>query len=205
VPDNSLVPISDEQAKLGQEALKVLRGLGSFVEKVLGSVQEDLIGYLGGDWLHVRRAENLVNMMRRAKGRLAAWGVKSPTRPSLSVTLPLFRGAADEDREELQDLWSRLLAAAMDPSRTDRVRVRFFEVLKTLDPLDARVLACLPGRGGGVNQGQRNEMANELSISRDEVDVSLENLVKVELASDPHGSLIALTALGREFLRAVAD
>ena len=91
----------------------------------------------------------------------------------------------------------------MDPSRTDRVRVRFFEVLKTLDPLDARVLACLPGRGGGVNQGQRNE--NELSISRDEVDVSLENLVKVELASDPHGSLIALTALGRELLRAVAD
>jgi hypothetical protein len=46
VSDNSLIPISDEQAKLGQEALKVLRGLGSFLEKVLGSVPEDLSGVI---------------------------------------------------------------------------------------------------------------------------------------------------------------
>jgi hypothetical protein len=80
VPENSLVPISDEQAKLGQEALKVLRGLGSFLQ-----------------------------------------------------------------------------------------------------------------------------MAEELGISRDEVEVSLANLRRVELAFEPQGNLIAITALGREFLRAVAD
>ena len=53
----SLIPITDEQAKLGQEILKTFRGLGSFVEKALGSTPEDLIAYLGGDWLRVRRAE----------------------------------------------------------------------------------------------------------------------------------------------------
>jgi hypothetical protein len=33
----NLIPISDEQAKLGQEILKTLRGAGSFLEKTLGS------------------------------------------------------------------------------------------------------------------------------------------------------------------------
>ena len=37
----SIIPISDEQAKLGQEILKTLRGLGSFIEKALGSTPED--------------------------------------------------------------------------------------------------------------------------------------------------------------------
>ena len=55
-----LIPISGEQAKLGQEILKTLRGLGSFIGQALGSTPEDLVGYLGGDWLRVRRAENLL-------------------------------------------------------------------------------------------------------------------------------------------------
>jgi hypothetical protein len=58
----SLIPISDEQAKLGQEILKTLRGLGSFLEKALGSTPEDLVAYLGGDWLRVRRAENIIRL-----------------------------------------------------------------------------------------------------------------------------------------------
>jgi hypothetical protein len=53
---DSLIPISDEQAKLGQEILKTFRGLGSFFEKALGSTPEDRVGYFGGDRLRVRPA-----------------------------------------------------------------------------------------------------------------------------------------------------
>ena len=112
---NALIPIGGEQAKLGQEALKVLRGLGSFLTKSLGSVPEDIVGYLGGDWLRVRRAENIAEMMQRAKGRLEARGVAETTPASLTIALPVLRGAADESRPVIQDLWARLLAAAMDP------------------------------------------------------------------------------------------
>lgn len=63
----SLIPISDEQAKLGQEVIKALRGFGSFIEKALGSTPEDLVAYLGGDWLRVRRAENVVRLMMEAQ------------------------------------------------------------------------------------------------------------------------------------------
>jgi hypothetical protein len=120
--DNSLIPISDEQAKLGQEVLKTLRGLGSFVEKALESVPGDLVGYLGVDWLRVRRAENIAKMMFCAKERHETRGVKDTKPASLTLALPILRGAADESREELRDLWARLLAAAMDPSREKDVR-----------------------------------------------------------------------------------
>jgi hypothetical protein len=49
----------------------------------------------------------------------------------------------------------------------------------------------------------RNKTAQELGVSRDEIEVSLTNLVKTELAaqSGPEGGMIALTPFGREFLR----
>jgi hypothetical protein len=53
--DGILIPISDEQAKLGQEIINAFSGLGSFFKEALGSVPEDLIGYLGEDWLRFRR------------------------------------------------------------------------------------------------------------------------------------------------------
>jgi hypothetical protein len=54
--DGSIIPISDEQAKLGQEIIKAFSNLGSFFKDALGSAPSDLIGYLGGDWLRMRRA-----------------------------------------------------------------------------------------------------------------------------------------------------
>jgi hypothetical protein len=138
VPE-TIIPISDEQAKLGQEILKTLRGVGSFFEKALGSTPEDLIAYLGGDWLRVRRAENLVRLFEGARGRLADWHVAEPRPASLSIALPILQGAADEDREDLVDLWARLFGNAMDPNM-NTVRQSFIDAVKRMDPLDVVVL-----------------------------------------------------------------
>ena len=91
---NSLIPISDEQAKLGQEALKLLQGLGSFFGKALGSVPEDLAGYLGGDWLRARRVENIAKLLSSTKEKLEARGVKDTKPACLTLALPILRGAA---------------------------------------------------------------------------------------------------------------
>jgi hypothetical protein len=54
----SLVPVSDEQAKAiqeaskaAQEALKTLQSLGGFIREMLGTVPEDVVALLGGNWL----------------------------------------------------------------------------------------------------------------------------------------------------------
>ncbi|MGO9534085.1 MAG: Abi-alpha family protein [Syntrophobacteraceae bacterium] len=221
--DNSLIPISDEQAKLGQEALKLLQGLGSFFGKALGSVPEDLIGLLGGDYLRARRVENMMKMMFCAKERLEARGVKDTKPASLTLALPILRGAADESREELRDLWARLLASAMDPSREKDIRQGFAEAIGKMDPLDARVLAHLRSLPGGViSYHGKSTLPTQWGISVDELLVSLSNLSKIGMTQDAvnpeTGALLyddsttrpgqfatLITPFGREFLRLLMD
>jgi hypothetical protein len=39
--DNSLIPISDEQAKLGQELVKAVRDASGYVTDILGDIPKD--------------------------------------------------------------------------------------------------------------------------------------------------------------------
>jgi abortive infection alpha-like protein len=200
----SLIPISDEQAKLGQKALEVLQGLGGFLREIFGTVPEDLVGYFGGDLLKVRRAENFARIAREADERLKARGIHAPEPPSISILLPIVVASAEESRDELVNIWARLLAAAADPARSKSFRLAFIETAKKMDPLDAAVLRHANERGGGITGQIRNEVAAALHTSRDEVDVSIMNLAKLGLIQETPISA-AVTAFGREFLRTVSD
>ena len=183
----SMVPISDEQAKLGQEILKTLRGAGSAIWEALGSTPEDLVAYFGGDWLRVRRAENLVKLFEKAKQRLADWNVQQPKPASLSIAIPILQGAADEDREELADLWARLLANAMAPN-LDSVRHGFIEAVKKMDRQDALVLRELNKRNlvavqRSTSDPQRttiDNLAAAIDLRVDDVETSLRHLQSMD-------------------------
>jgi len=116
---NEIIPVSDEQAKAIQEALKALQGLGGFMKETFGTVPQDIVGLLGGDYLKVRRAENLYRMIEKAKKKLEDAHVNQPDAPP-SLAIPIMIAAADESRDELLDLWAALLAAALIPKRMDR-------------------------------------------------------------------------------------
>jgi Abortive infection alpha len=206
--DNSLIPISDEQARLGQEALKTLQGVGGFMKDALGTVPQDVVGLLGGDYLKVRRAENLSRMIQKAKKRLEDNHVTEPDAPP-SLAIPIMIAAADESRDELQDLWAELLAAAADPKRSRTFRLKFIEIAKRLDPLDPLVLNQL-AVAQNVDPNQPKPISDALGLSNDEVAVSLANLEAVGLAArtDLGNASVAFvtmrpTPLGRELLRAV--
>jgi hypothetical protein len=201
--DGSLIPISDEQAKLGQEIVGAGRDIGGYLAGILGDLPKDLVGLLIGNRVKVRRAERLAELWHKAQERLRNQGIGEPEPPSLKIALPILAAAADETREEIQDLWMRLLAASMHPDQSKLVRLGFAEAVQRLDPLDARAMIMMRDTGGGVSQGDRNAMASRLDVTRDEVDVSLRNLVKVELAFEVNQSMTALTPFGREFLRCV--
>jgi hypothetical protein len=203
MPD-SIIPISDAQAKAIEEALKTLQGFGGFLRETFGTVPEDLVGLLGGDWLKVRRAENLIRSLQKAKERLKARHVETAEPASLSIGLPILVAAAEESREELQDIWARLLAAAADPSRASRFRIAFIDAAKKMDPSDAPFLISLNQHGGRADGTELNAIGSELNITRDEIEVSWNNFRKLELlANDSHSALIS--PFGREFLRAILD
>lgn len=198
------MPITDEQAKLGQEALKALGAVGRFLREVIGTYPEDLVGYyLGGDWLKVRRAENLSRMIEELQHLLTARNVK-PDSPSISIALPLLIAAADESRDELRSIWARLLAAAADPARAKSFRIQFIEVVKQMDPLDAAVLDATHRRQR-VTAGLTNELAMESKMNRDEVEISLDNLARLGLVAANPSRIFHISAFGREFLRAISD
>jgi Abortive infection alpha len=204
---DKLMPISDEQAKLGQELVGAGREAGGYLADILGDLPKDLLGLLVGDKVKAWRAERLAKLWIEAKKHLAEQGFEEPAPANPKVVLPILAAAADENSDELQDLWARLLAAAMNPNRSRQARLGFTDALKKLDPLDAVVLVWLRDHGGGTNMSDRNKIAEELGVSRDEVDVSLTNLVKTEFAISlgPDGGMIALRPFGREFLRVVLD
>jgi len=119
-----------------------LQGIGGFLKETVGTVPEDLVGLLGGDWLKVRRAENIARMIKKAKDRQKARKTEHLEQPSISIAVPLLVAAADESRDELQEIWARLLAAATDPARAQSFRLRYIAVAKELDPLRCGSIAA---------------------------------------------------------------
>jgi len=205
----SLIPISDEQSKAIQETAKafqaavdVLKGVGGFLQETAGTVPQDVVALLGGDWLKVRRAENLARMIEKARERLKARKIE-PEPASLALGLPILIAAADESRDELQDLWARLLAAVADPDRAPSFRIAFIEAAKRMDPLDAAILQEVDKAGRDTLLANPDYVAKRLGVSHDEVAISISNLQKLDLLFID--GVPKTSALGREFLRAVSD
>jgi len=208
-------PITDEQAKAIQEvakttgtALELVGKAGAYVGEVLGTVPKDLVGVLGGDWLGEVRIRNLARYKERTEELLRARGVTETAPVSPSIAVPLLRAAADESREELQDLWARLLANAMDPS-LGSVRQQFIEAVRAMDPPDAVVLNFMRTEGfhqvGIDSDGEtieRRHMAAKLGRTDDDLIVSLDHLSTLRLMEHASAGFWRQTPFGRAFMRA---
>jgi Abortive infection alpha len=205
--DNNLIPISDEQAKLARALVEAARASGAYGTDILGDLPKDALGWLIGDRVKVKRAERMAILIENAKKRLEDQGIIEPEPPSLKLALPILAAAADENREELLNLWEGLLAAAMNPKRQDLVRQSLISTVKEMDAFDALVFNLIAEHGGGQWTNGRDEMASKLQVPMDDVLVSLHNLGRLSLISyvgsppyiDPF-----LAPLGNLLIRAIA-
>lgn len=167
---------AEEIAKATGKAVDLTRDVGSFLGRVFGTVPEDIVGVAGGDWLHHVRIRNFAKMSAKTEDILRQRRVKETISVSPSIAIPLVEAARDEGREELQDVWAKLLAAAMDPARTSLVRLSLVQAVKQLDPLDARILNELFVISGQYAPTVCHFLSNKLQVSEDEVYVSFTNL-----------------------------
>jgi hypothetical protein len=127
---------------------------GGWVADVLGDAPKDVVGLLFSDKVKVLRAERAAKLLAGAKKRLADRGIEAEP-PSLKLAIPILAAAADENRDELRDLWERLLAAAMDPNRQGAFRQNFITIVKEMDPFDALVLFSRPSSITAALNGSR--------------------------------------------------
>jgi hypothetical protein len=213
------VPITDEQAKLGQEVVKTAQTLialfgdagRAFSRSQLATIFSDLIGHkLGADKLHDERQRNLLLMKARQEELQQDIDQARIGAPSPSVVLPLLEAAMDESREELQELWARLLANAMIDDGS-KVRRDYFTTLKAMEPLDVAVLDMFdaPGVDSKPVNVQRLQILGILvergikGYNEDAILVSLDALKAsrcLESWDVQHG--VALAPYGRAFLAA---
>ncbi len=181
----TLIQAGSEQAKpfpdlsvFGMTIVEAGHELAGYVGRVLGTVPEDAVGFVIGDPLRVVRTAIASQYDKLLTKLLAERGVRHPQPVAPALALPLLRAAYDESRPELQELWARLLAAAMDPSRDGNVRQSFIVAISQLDPLDARVLVWMSSYSGPDIINLADRACKDLSASQDEIQISFVNLAK---------------------------
>jgi hypothetical protein len=194
----------EETAKATSNAIAAAVKGGNYVGDVIGDLPRDLVG-LVGDWVKHKRLRRWAELMEDTQQILRERGVENREEISPSVAVPLIEAAVNEDRDGLKQLWARLLAAAMDPRLSTLVRPSLIELLKNLDPLDARVLE-LQGQGMAGHGDLADRITAVLKVERDDAFYSLEHLYELKcLERSPIDIPVPnLTAKARLLMRAVA-
>jgi hypothetical protein len=196
-------------ASTAGKAIDLVHDFGRFAGRVMGTVPEDMVGVLGGDLLKHVRVRIGARLQQRTDQILRERGVTQTQAVSPSIAVPLLQAATSEDREELREMWARLLATAMNPN-APKVSLRFIEALRQFEPLDALLLKRI---SSGFRITICGSMVNSQvpdGASHDEVYISLENLERlrcIQRARPPAGAgaineNVDIAPFGRELLRA---
>lgn len=192
-------------AELGTEVIKAAQQLAGFIGKIIGTTAEDMFQACIGQPMRLRRARIAAEVDEKIAEIHSRRKVTETQPVSPSLAMPLLEGAYNESRKEVQDLWASLIAAAMDPLRADRVRLAFADTIRRFDPLDAVVLQniALFSKPGPCTPSL---LASHLQRSVDEVEVSIENLIRLGCVNRLQiNSNCVSTPYSRELLRACSD
>jgi hypothetical protein len=185
-----------EIAKIGMEV----------VLRPVTDVAENVIGVLGGDWLSEKRRLNREKLKAKTDEALKRADVKEPVEPSPSVALPLLSEAQNESRDELLDIWAELLAAAMNPKRSNMYRREFVNIVQQLEPLDVQVLPLLVD-GTLYDPSRQFHISHRLGVTEEQVLLSFRNLRRLDLTEDRPGAALGAkptaTVLGKQLLAVV--
>jgi len=95
----------DNEAPMGLAQAIIQSEAGASISSLIANV----LGVMGGDWVALKRKENLVSLNTKFEERQKLLpGNGTPVGPR--VGMKALRAAADEDRPEMQELWATLLA-----------------------------------------------------------------------------------------------
>jgi len=178
---------AEETAKAAGKVTDIVHDTGGYLRRVFADLPEDLVGLAGGDWLHEVRIRNRDKWRQHTEKLLQKRDRHEAIELSPNMAMALIAGAQDESREELMELWARLLANAMDPN-LNSVRQSFIDAAKSMDPPDALLLEYigkkkfsavltmdLPNIDIDAPNALRN-VAYDIGLRQDEVELSILHL-----------------------------
>ena len=149
---------AQEAAKTGRALVEAGSDLARFVGKALGTVPEDTVGLLGGDYLHELRIRNLDKIARKTEEILRDRGVEDPAPIGPKALLPALEAASEETDETLQDMWANLLANAMDPNKDTSLQHLFIDTLRQMEPIDVLIFKTMAEKAPNEALGSQDLM-----------------------------------------------
>lgn len=177
--------------------------VGKMLEPVTDAVQT-VFGIVGVDYLKEIRKRNADKFARITEKIIADRNIENATPPPPSILLPLVSAAENEGRDELLEMWARLMAAASDPVKLGVFRRDYIEIAKQLEPVDVLLLQRLSAMSGGVYDPTRLQYIEmQISMHRDQILVAFEKLKALQLIDGTflHRTSPELTPLGRQFMK----
>jgi hypothetical protein len=176
---------------------------GKALDLVKDSAQPiaNIYGLLIGDHIQAARDRRLDAITRRTKKILRSRDLSEAAEVAEQIAIPLLEAAQREPRPELQEIWSILLANAMDPARRDEVRQEFIDALKTFHPTDAVVLRTMNEFFPTNYIGLESFAATGLREAT--IVVSLRNLIRCSCVQEHSGGdAYKIASFGNELVRA---
>lgn len=132
-----------EVAKTTGKAIEASEKLGNFFSQVFGEPIKTTVGMLQ-DKLAVVRWERQLRLADRVQQVLEERGCHGKTvEVSPKLALPIIENATLETDDCFHEMWANLLASAMDPASSPKVRAAFTSIIKDLETVDAQLLELI--------------------------------------------------------------
>lgn len=218
-------------SKFGTQTVKTTEKILAFAAKVFKEPAEQTAGIIG-DRLRLFRWERQLAYSDKVNAILTDRGVSETRAVPPKFALPILENASLEEDDNLQKIWARLLANAMDPKFSPALRMSYIEIIKSLAPLDVKMLKVFYDTlkaDKSINWDnildyslKKEQICTILNISSHEYEVSVFNLFRaqclapailtggVSLGDEPltvyKGSkAVTMTPLGVDFVKSCIE
>lgn len=221
--DEETAKAVQDVAETTGKVVDIMHDAGQFLAPHVDGVVAQVVGIFTDHLKYVRGAR-LVRLRKRFQEELLAHGgVDAVRKLPLNFAIDALEQGAIEQDDDLQDIWARLLANAVDAASEAQPRRAYISIIKDLAPLDALILEQIYA----VDQKQHREAIvtyelpshaypaididlKTLPKPSEEVQVALANLERLGLIS--YGSswgggevfdLVNQSTAGTAFMRAI--
>ncbi|MCK9224800.1 MAG: DUF4393 domain-containing protein [Candidatus Muirbacterium halophilum] len=181
--DNDIREISkavEAAANFGSSGLEKAEKLGSFFAKVFKEPIQEVAGIIH-DKLKYIRWKNILKISDDVEKILKERKVENTKAIPLKLALPLIDNASLEEDQNLQNLWSNLIANAMDPNFENEIRYGFIDMIKNITPIEAFLLNNFYFILKRENKLFDLSKVNEYSLSKEQfikiLNISIDNYI----------------------------
>jgi len=139
--------------------------IGGYLKGLFGTGAGESGEVVGDSWLNEARKSNREVLRRRTEEILRERKVGDISGLSPNLAIQILELGQDESRAALIEIWARLLANALDPSRNN-LRLSFIAIVKQMDLQDVILIRRIVHRGYRAVRDEAGVAAsNEATIS----------------------------------------